>query len=58
MELAASTLHLMDKPLEETFPDLLRLSARNIELADSGHHALNPRRVELLQELRASYTLN
>jgi sugar phosphate isomerase/epimerase len=58
MELAASTLHLMDRPLEETFPDILRLSTRNIELADSGHHALNPRRVELLQELRASYTLN
>ncbi len=57
MNLAASTLHLLDRPLEETFPDLLRLGTRNIELADSGHHALNPRLVERLQELMASYEL-
>ena len=58
MELAASTLHLLDRPLEQVFPDLLRLSTRNIEIADSGHHALNPKLVERLQELRASYSLN
>lgn len=58
MELAASTLYLLDKPLEQVFPDLIRLSTRNIEIADSGHHALNPKLVERLQELRASYTLN
>ena len=58
MELAASTLHLLDRPLEQVFPDLIRLSTRNIEIADSGHHALNPKLVERLQELRASYTLN
>jgi len=58
MNLAASTLHLMDKPLEEAFPDLLGLGTRNIELADSGHHALNPKLVERLQELRASYELS
>jgi len=57
MNLAASTLHLMYKPLEEAFPDLLRLGTRNIELADSGHHALNPKLVERLQELMASYEL-
>ncbi len=57
MNLAASTLHLLDRPLEEVFPDLLRLGTRNIELADSGHHALNPRLVERLQELMASYEL-
>jgi sugar phosphate isomerase/epimerase len=57
MNLAASTLHLLDRPLEEAFPDLLRLGTRNIELADSGHHALNPRLVERLQELMASYEL-
>jgi len=57
MNLAASTLHLLDRPLEEAFPDLLRLGTRNIELADSGYHALNPRLVERLQELRASYEL-
>jgi sugar phosphate isomerase/epimerase len=58
MELAASTLHLLDRPLEQAFPDLVRLSTRNIELSDSGHHALNPKIVERLQELRASYTIN
>jgi len=58
MELAASTLHLLDRPLEEAFPDLLRLGTRNIELADSGHHALNPSRVERLKELGASYELS
>ena len=58
MELAASTLHLLDRPLEQAFPDLVRLSTRNVELADSGHHALNPKLAERLQELRASYTLN
>jgi len=57
MNLAASTLHLLDRPLEKAFPDLLRLGTRNIELADSGHHALNPRLVERLQELMASYEL-
>jgi len=50
MNLAASTLHLLDRPLEQVFPDLLSLGTRNIELADSGHHALNPKLVERLQE--------
>lgn len=58
MNLAASTLHLLDRPLEEAFPDLLGLGTRCIELADSGHHALNPKLVERLQELRASYELS
>jgi len=58
LELAASTLHLLDRPLEQVFPDLIRLGTGNIELSDSGNHALNPKLVERLQELRASYTLN
>ncbi|MCW4050869.1 MAG: sugar phosphate isomerase/epimerase [Candidatus Bathyarchaeota archaeon] len=58
MELAASTLHLLDKPLEQVLPDLINLSTRNIELADSGLHSLNPKIVERLQDLRASYELN
>jgi sugar phosphate isomerase/epimerase len=58
MELAASTLHLLERPLDQVFPEILRLSTRNIEIADSGHHALNPKLVERLQELRASYSLN
>ncbi len=58
MNLAASTLHLLDRPLEQAFSDLLGLGTRNIELADSGHHALNPKLVERLQELTASYELS
>jgi sugar phosphate isomerase/epimerase len=58
MELAASTLHMLDRPLEQVFPDLVRLNTKNIELSDSGHHALNPKLVERLQELRASYPLS
>jgi len=58
MELAASTLHLLDRPLEQAFPDIVQLGTRNVELSDSGHHALNPKLVERLQELRASYPLN
>jgi sugar phosphate isomerase/epimerase len=58
MELAASTLHLLDRPLEQVFPDILQLSTKNIEIADSGNHALDPKLVERIQELRASYSLN
>ncbi len=58
MNLAASTLHLLDRPLEQAFPDLLGLGTRCIELSDSGYHALNPKLVERLQELKASYGLS
>jgi sugar phosphate isomerase/epimerase len=57
MELAVSTLYLLDKPLEETFNELVSLSVRKIEVADSGNHSLNTRRVERLQELASSYDL-
>ena len=57
MELAASTLYLLDRPLEDILEDLIRLDVKNIELADSGNHSLNPKRVERLQELRSSYEL-
>ena len=58
MELAASTLHMLDRPLDQVFPELLKLSTKNIELADSGNHSLNPKLVERLQELRSSYDLS
>lgn len=58
MELAASTLHLLDKPLDDVLEDIIKLNIKNIELADSGNHSLNPKRVERLQELRSSYELN
>lgn len=57
MKIAASTLFMLDKPLEEIFNELVELSVNRIEVADSGNHALNPRRVERLQELAASYEL-
>jgi sugar phosphate isomerase/epimerase len=58
MELAASTLYLLEKSLDDILEDLVTLEVKNIELADSGNHALNPKRVERLQELRSSYELN
>jgi sugar phosphate isomerase/epimerase len=58
MELAASTLHMLDRPLDQALPELLKLSTRNIELADSGYHSLNPKIVVRLQELRSSYDLS
>lgn len=57
MKLAASTLHLLDRPLVDVRHKLIRLGTKNIEIADSGHHSLNPKIVEQLQELRASYDL-
>jgi sugar phosphate isomerase/epimerase len=58
MKIAASSLHLLEKPLEETFNELVELSVNLIEVADSGNHSLNPRRVERLQELASSYDLH
>jgi sugar phosphate isomerase/epimerase len=57
MKLAASTLHLLDRPLVDVRHKLIRLGTKNIEIADSGYHSLNPKIVEQLQELRASYDL-
>ena len=57
MKIAASTLHLLDEPLENTLNKIVGLSVNRIELADSGNHALNHRRVERLQEIASSYDL-
>jgi sugar phosphate isomerase/epimerase len=57
MELAASTLYLLDRTLDDILEDLVKLDVKNIELADSGNHSLNPKRLERLQELRSSYEL-
>jgi len=35
MELAASTLHLLDRPLEDILDQLVTLDVNRIELADS-----------------------
>lgn len=57
MELAASTLFCLEKPLEEALPDILQVGTRSIEVTDDGPHALNMQRVERLLELTASYGL-
>ena len=57
MELAASTLHLLDRPLEAILDQLVTLDVNRIELADSGNHALNPKRVERLLEFKSSYDI-
>ncbi|MFA9495760.1 MAG: sugar phosphate isomerase/epimerase family protein [Candidatus Bathyarchaeota archaeon] len=57
MELAASTLHLLDRPLEDILAQLVTLDVKKIELADSGNHSLNPKRVERLQEFKSSYNI-
>ena len=57
MEIAASTLYMLDNPLENILDKLVELPIKRIEVADSGNHALNPRRVERLQELASSYEL-
>ena len=57
MKIAVSTLHMLDKPLEDIFNKLVELPVKRIELADSGNHSLNPRRVERLQEIASSYEI-
>jgi sugar phosphate isomerase/epimerase len=57
MEIAVSTLYMLYEPLENVLIELVNLPTRNIEIADSGNHSLNPRRVERLQEISSSYGL-
>ncbi len=57
MELAASTLHLLGSPLEDIMDQLVTINVKKIELADSGNHALNPKRVDWLLEFKSSYDI-
>ncbi|MFP3951330.1 MAG: sugar phosphate isomerase/epimerase family protein [Candidatus Bathyarchaeia archaeon] len=57
MKLAASTLFCMDKPLEEALEEAVKLNSRRIEVADSGHHALNEDRMQMLLEAKEEYGL-
>jgi sugar phosphate isomerase/epimerase len=57
MKLAASTIYMLDKPLEDILYELVNLSVKRVEVADSGNHSLNPRRVERLEEMRSSYNI-
>jgi len=58
LHIAASTLHLLEYPLEDVYSSLLDLGVNRIEVADSGNHSLNPRRVEQLQEMTSSYNIS
>ncbi len=58
MQLAASTLFCLHKPLEDTLADLVLLSTKHVELVDAGPHTLNKTRIDRLLELEASYDLN
>lgn len=55
MEIAVSTLYMLAEPLENIFKEIVNLPIKKIEVADSGNHSLNPRRVERLQEISSSY---
>lgn len=51
-------MFLLNQKLEDVMPQLITLGTNNIELADSGYHSLNPKRVERLLELKSSYQIN
>jgi sugar phosphate isomerase/epimerase len=55
---AVSALSLLYWPLEDVLDRFLSMGANCIELSDSGYHALNNKRVDRLQELRASYNIH
>jgi len=57
IDVAASTLFCLDKPLEEAIPDILLDETKYIEITDEWLHALNQPRVERLLELKSSYDL-
>jgi len=57
IELAASTLFCLDKPLNEVLANLLEIGTKCIELTDDGLHALTRRHVDMLLELKESYSL-
>jgi sugar phosphate isomerase/epimerase len=57
MQLAASTLFCLHKPLEEALPEIILIGTRCIELVDAGLHTLSHTRVERLLELKSSYDL-
>jgi sugar phosphate isomerase/epimerase len=58
MEVAASTIYMLNEYLEDVLKDLVNLTINKIEIADSGNHSLNPRRVERLQEISSSYGIH
>jgi sugar phosphate isomerase/epimerase len=58
MKLSSSTIFCLDKQLEDAIPELLKLTVKRIEIADSGYHALNNSRVRKLKRLKETYGLN
>ena len=57
IDLAASTLFCLHKPLEEALTEMVLAGTRCIELTDEGLHALTQPRVERLLDLKASHGL-
>ena len=58
MKFASSTLFCLNKRLENAIPDLLKLTVKRIEVADSGNHKLNQGRVRQLIDLKETCGLN
>jgi sugar phosphate isomerase/epimerase len=48
---------MLDEPLEDVLYELVNLSVKRVEVADSGNHSLNPKRVGRLVELCTSYNI-
>lgn len=57
IELAASTLFCLHKPLEEALRDIAQAGTKCIELTDDGRHALTEARVDMLLELKEAHGL-
>lgn len=57
IELAASTLFCLHKPLEDALSDIAQAGTRLIELTDDGPHALTEARVDTLLELKEALGL-
>ena len=55
MEYAVSSQFCLQKNLEQMLEEIKGLKTRNIEVCDSGPHALTPEGVEKLLEHQASY---
>ena len=57
MKIGISTLYNITKPLEYAIKRILKLDTKLVEIIDDGLHALNKKRVKLLNEISESYGL-
>ena len=56
-KIGLSTLYCLGEPFKKMTECILKANTTYIEIVDEGFHALNKRRVQILNELAASYTL-